>query len=58
MIVPVSVNYFYTVLVFVHHDLQYKCHQQILHLTKFMTVQVRTAILIHSNVTQSYSLSA
>ena len=57
MIVPVSVNYFYTVLVIVHHDLQYKSHQQRLHLRDLMTVQVRTAVLIYGNVTQSYGPS-
>lgn len=57
-IVPVLVNYIYRVLVIVHHDLQYRCHQQRLHLTKLMTVQVRTAVLIHSNVTRSYGPSA
>ena len=51
MIMPLSVNYFCTVLVIVHHDLQYKCHQHRLHLTKLMTVQVRTAVLIQCNVT-------
>jgi len=55
---PLSVNYFCTVLVIVHHDLQYKCHQQRLHLSKLMTVQVRTALLIHSNIARSYGLSA
>jgi hypothetical protein len=58
MIMPVSMNYFYTILVIVHHDLQYRYHQQRLHLTKLMTVQVRTPVLIHINVIRSYGPSA
>ena len=55
---PVSVNYFYTVIVIVHHDLQHKCHQQRLHLTKLMTVLARTAVPIHNNITRFLGPSA